>query len=184
VLKETYDKNVVANVLDGLPMYVAFEPGATDLNKGVAATVDLARPWARKSATLIVISDGDAEHPPAPVARPDSIADAIVIGVGDPNRGSIVGGHNSRQDASSLKQLAARLGGVYHEGNQHHLPSEILDKLTMINPRTGAALGLREGRLAFPGIRLRHPWPRRSRAQPLWPPWRVRLQPPRRFPPA
>lgn len=152
VLKETYDKNVVANVLDGLPMYVAFEPGATDLNKGVAATVDLARPWARKSATLIVISDGDAEHPPAPVARPDSIADAIVIGVGDPNRGSIVGGHTSRQDAASLKQLAARLGGVYHEGNQHHLPSEILDRLTMISPRSGRTIGLREAALLALGF--------------------------------
>jgi len=147
VLKETYDKNVVANVLDGLPLYVAFEPGATDLNAGVRASVDMARPWARKSAMLLVISDGDAEHAPASIPRPDSISDVIVIGVGDPDRGTIVGGHNSRQDVASLRQLAARLGGVYHQGNQKHLPSEILEGLAMISPRTARNLGLREAAL-------------------------------------
>lgn len=144
VLKETYDKNVVANLLDGLPMYIGFEPGGTDLNKGMAAAMDMARPWARKSTLLVVISDGDAEHQPAAIARPDSIAEAIVIGVGDPNRGQIVGGHNSRQDTPSLKQLAARLGGYYHQGNERHLPSEVLQNITMISPGSRKGLSVRD----------------------------------------
>lgn len=152
VLKETYDKNVVANILDGLPMYVAFEQGPTDINKGVAAAMELARPWARRSATLLVISDGDAEHPPAAVSRPDSIADAIVIGLGDPSHGSLVGGHTSRQDTGSLKQLAVRLGGYYHQGNELHLPSEVLQKLTMISPRVSESIGLREAALLALGL--------------------------------
>lgn len=147
VLRETYDKNVVSNMLDGLPLHVAFEPGATDLNSGIRMCMEMARPWARKSAMLLVISDGDAEHTPASVPRPDSISDVIVIGVGDPDRGMIVGGHNSRQDAASLRQLAARLGGVYHQGNTKHLPSEILDGLSMISPRNAKDLGLREAAL-------------------------------------
>ena len=35
VVQETFDKEVVRNALDGLPMYVAFEPGPTQLGKGV-----------------------------------------------------------------------------------------------------------------------------------------------------
>lgn len=152
VIQQTFDKNVIANVLDGLPMYVAFEPGSTDINLGVNAALEMARPWARRSATLLVVSDGDVDHAPAPAARPDSIADVIVIGVGDPNRGSLVGGHNSRQDAAGLRQLAARLGGIYHDGNQRHLPSEVVERLTMISPRVSDAIGLREAGLVALGF--------------------------------
>jgi hypothetical protein len=155
ILRDTTDKNVVSNLMDGLPMSVAFEPGATDLAAGVTECLKLARPWARKSATLVVISDGDVEKGVGAlgaVSMPPSIADTIVIGVGDPVRPTLVSGHSSRQDTWSLKQLAARLGGYYHDGNRLHLPSAVLEKLTMMSPRSGSLMGLREAALVALGV--------------------------------
>ena len=152
VVLETFDKDVVENALDGLPMYVAFEPGGTDLHKGISKSLDIARVWPRNSAMLVLISDGDATANSGPLHVPDSIADAIVIGVGDPFRSAVINGHPSRQDTGSLKQLAARLGGIYHEGNRKHLPSRVLDELTVINPRSSLGLGLRECALLAAGV--------------------------------
>ena len=147
ILKETYDKEVVSNALDGLPMYAAFESGATQLVKGVNASLELARAWMPGSATLLVVSDGDALGSMVPDRLPASIADTIVLGVGDPHRTMEVGGHASRQDTTSLKTLAARLGGRYHQGNEKHIPTSMMEELTMIEPRLGGDRGLRD--LAF-----------------------------------
>jgi Ca-activated chloride channel family protein len=144
IFRETYDKEVVSNALDGLPLYAAFEPGPTRLQEGVVAALDMAKAWMPGSATLLVVSDGDTLTSSAPPRLPPAIADVIVIGVGDPHRPQTVGGHASRQDTTSLKQLATRLGGVYHQGNTKHLPSAVLDGLTMIQPRLASAAGLRE----------------------------------------
>lgn len=152
VLQDTTDRNVVSNMLDGLPLYVAFRPGPTDMASGIEAAFDMARPWARGSTTLVVISDGDLEGAPTFGPRPASIADAIVIGVGDPDRATIISGHSSRQDRWVLKELAARLRGHYHEGNTKHLPTSIVEGLGSIAPRTGTLVGLREAALASLGV--------------------------------
>jgi Ca-activated chloride channel family protein len=144
ILKETFDKEVVSNVLDGLPMYAAFEPGSTKLIEGVNAALDLAKAWMPGSATLLVVSDGDALGTVMPDRIPASIADTIVLGVGDPHRTLEVGGHASRQDTTSLKTLAVRLGGHFHQGNEKHIPSALLEQLTMIEPRLGDKSGLRD----------------------------------------
>jgi Ca-activated chloride channel family protein len=147
VLSDTTDKNVIANMFDGLRLHVAFQPGQTDLASGVNESLKVARPWARNSTTLVVISDGDAKTTMGSVSLPPAIADTIVIGVGDPNRPTLVSGHSSKQETWSLKQLAARLDGVYHEGNRKHLPSEVLRSLSTITPSAGANVGLREAAL-------------------------------------
>jgi Ca-activated chloride channel family protein len=144
IFRETFDKEVIANALDGLPLYAAFEPGPTRLQAGVVKALDMAHTWMPGSATLLVVSDGDSLPASAPPRLPAAIADVIVLGVGDPNKAQSVGGHASRQDSTSLKQLAARLGGLYHQGNMKHLPSDVLDGLTMIQPRLADAAGLRE----------------------------------------
>jgi Ca-activated chloride channel family protein len=144
IVQETFDKEVVRNALDGLPMYVAFEPGPTKVHEGVRKALEIARPWKRDSAILVVVSDGDAGDASGPIRLPDSIADAIVIGVGSSTRGMSIAGRSSRQDANSLKQLAARLGGTYHDGNTRHLPSRVLDGLTMVRPRGDGLIGLRD----------------------------------------
>jgi len=152
MLKDSTDKNVLSNLMDGLPLYTAFKAGETDLQAGIEAAFEMAKGWARRSTTLVVITDGDLSKPVNPPARPASIADAIVIGVGDPNRATMLAGHASRQDAWTLKSLAGRLDGHYHEGNTRHLPREVLDRLTMIAPRVGDTVGLREAALTALGI--------------------------------
>ncbi len=147
VLQDTTDKNVIANMFDGLQLHVAFDGGPTDLASGVNAALEVARPWARRSTTLLVISDGDASSTLGAVTLPPAIADTIVIGVGDPHKATLVSGHSSKQETWSLKQLAARLGGIYHEGNRLHLPSEVLKKLSMISPNPGQSLSVREAGL-------------------------------------
>jgi Ca-activated chloride channel family protein len=152
MLEDSTDKEVLANLMDGLPLYTAFKPGETDMQAGLDAAFEMAKGWARKSTTLVVISDGDLSKPVTPRPRPASIADVIVIGVGDPNRPTIVNGHASRQDSWTLKSVAGKLDGYYHQGNTRHLPREVLDRLTMIAPRVGAGLGLREAGLLALGL--------------------------------
>ena len=144
ILTETYDKEVVSNVLDGLPVYAAFESGPTKLAEGVNATLEVAKSWMPGSATLLVVSDGDALSSAMADRVPAAIADTIVLGVGDPHRTLEVGGHASRQDTTSLKTLAARLGGKYHQGNEKHIPSSMLEELTMIEPHLGADQSIRD----------------------------------------
>lgn len=148
MLRDSSDKELVSGLMDGLPLYTAFTAGETDLQSGLDAAFEMARPFARRSTTLVVISDGDLAAPVQPAARPPSIANVLVIGVGDPNRATEIAGHASRQDAWTLKSLAARLGGRYHDGNARHLPQEVLDSLTMIAPRVSDSLGTREIALA------------------------------------
>jgi Ca-activated chloride channel family protein len=144
MLRDSSDKEIVASLMDGLPLYTAFTAGETDLQSGIDAAYAMAKGWARRSTTLVVITDGDLSKSVSPGPRPASIADAIVIGVGDPNRATQIAGHASRQDQWSLKSLAAKLGAHYHEGNTRHLPSEVLDSLTMIAPRLSDSIGVRE----------------------------------------
>ncbi len=152
MLRDSTDKELVANLMDGLPLYTAFTAGETDLGAGLAEAFAMARGWARGSTTLVVLTDGDLSKAVAPPPKPASIADVVVIGVGDPNRATPIAGHASRQDAWTLKSLASRLGGVYHDGNRKHLPDAVLDRLSMIAPRVGSEWSAREIGLAALGV--------------------------------
>ena len=151
MLEDSTDKDLVAGLMDGLPLYTAFRAGETDMQAGLDAAFAMAKPWARGSTTLVVISDGDLSRPVVPRDRPPSIADAIVIGVGDPARATILAGHSSKQDAWMLKGLAARLGGIYHDGNARHLPTSVVERLASIAPRVGEDVSMRELGLATLG---------------------------------
>ena len=54
----------------------------------------------------------------------------VVVGVGDPRQGKFIDGRQSRQDTATLRQIAIRLGGVFHNGNEKHLSSETLRLIT------------------------------------------------------
>ncbi|MFM1822266.1 MAG: hypothetical protein RI967_532 [Planctomycetota bacterium] len=151
ILRDSTDKELVANLMDGLPLYTAFAPGETDLGAGIAEAFEMAKGWARGSTTLVVLTDGDLSKAVATPAKPAAISDVLVIGVGDPNRATAIAGHASRQDQWTLKSLAARLGGVYHDGNRKHLPNAILDSLAMISPRATDRWSAREIGLAALG---------------------------------
>jgi Ca-activated chloride channel family protein len=137
VVVDTKDLEVVRNIFAELPLQYAFPAGKTDLFSGIAEAIKIAQPWQPRSTLLLLLSDGDTVPATGKPKLPASIADVLVIGVGDPRAGSFIDGKMSRQDAGTLRQIATRLGGVYHDGNQKHVSSELLAQLTVI-PRKSA----------------------------------------------
>lgn len=152
VVLESFDINVVNNVLNGLPMEFAFNPGSTQLQKGVEKALDFAKAWPKGSSTLIVVSDGDTVGGSLPARLPLSIADVLVLGVGDPHKGSSVAGRTSRQNIQALQRLAIRLGGIYHNANTKHLPSEVVRNLAMAVPSVEDQTLLRDLCVAGAGL--------------------------------
>ena len=134
VVVDTKDPDIIRNFLEDMDMYQAFEGGSTEIFKGLEEAARIAKDekWRPGSATLVVISDGDSVPATGMPKMPPAIRDVVVVGVGDPRVGKFIDGRQSRQDASTLRQIALRLGGVYHDGNSKHLKSELLAKLTDI----------------------------------------------------
>jgi Ca-activated chloride channel family protein len=135
ILIDTTDKDVVYNLMDGIRLELAFKGGETDLQAGVNGALAHARPWAKGSTTLVVISDGDSDAGLGSVApRPASIADVLVVGVGDASSISQINGRSTRQDAHSLRALASRLDGAYIDCNQLPLTPNVMGDLLMRSP--------------------------------------------------
>lgn len=130
VVVDTKDLEVVRNILGDLPMHYAFTSGQTDIFAGLRAAFEIAAPWNPQSTTLILVSDGDTVPATGMPKPPASIASVLVVGVGDPVKGKFIDGKNSRQEVSTLRQTAMRLGGFYHNGNEKHLSSDLLKQLT------------------------------------------------------
>lgn len=178
VVVDTSDSEVVRNVLSDLPMHFAFKSGETRLFDGLEEAARIAADWAPGSTTLIVASDGDTLPPTGMPKMPPSIGGVLVVGVGDPTKGSFINGRNSRQDVSALRQMALRLGGAYHDGNKRQVASEVLRSVTAEGDRDAvlklgrreyallaAALGAAILALLQPLLRaLGSPWARRRTA--------------------
>jgi Ca-activated chloride channel family protein len=69
---------------------------------------------------------------------PDSVRKVLVVGVGDSRTGKFIDGRQSRQDVPTLRQIAARLAGAYHDGNEKQLPSALLAEATGSRRRTSS----------------------------------------------
>jgi Ca-activated chloride channel family protein len=134
VVIDTADPEVVRNILGDLPLDQAFNVGKTRILDGIKEACDLARDWRAGSTTLVIASDGDTVPDTGMPVLPPSVGQVLVIGVGDARLGKFIDGHQSRQDASTLRQVAARLHGDYHDGNEKHLPSPSLNCLARILP--------------------------------------------------
>jgi len=135
VVQETADLEVVRNILGDLPMHFAFPTGKTRLFDGLEEAVRLARPWNPRSTTLVLVSDGDTVPATGMPKLPASIASTLVLGVGDPHSGTFIDGRQSRQEVSTLRQIATRLKGRFHNGNQKHLSSVLIGDLTQVGGR-------------------------------------------------
>ncbi|MEC8160581.1 MAG: vWA domain-containing protein, partial [Planctomycetota bacterium] len=145
VVVETNDVDVVRNILNDLPMHYAFPVGKTDLFSGLNEAAALSKGWQPRSTTVIVISDGDTVPATGMPTMPASVSNVVVVGIGDPITGQFIDGRQSRQDAATLRQIAVRLGGVYHNGNANHLSSDLLNQLTSAEEKSvWEALGIRE----------------------------------------
>lgn len=130
VVVDTQDAEVVRNILADLPMHFAFKAGPTRLFDGLAEAARIARPWPPRSTVLVLVSDGDTVPATGMPQLPASIMGTLVVGVGDPLAGSFIDGRQSRQDVSTLRQIAARLGGAFHNGNEKHLPTDTIRAIT------------------------------------------------------
>ncbi len=135
VVVDTFDPEVVANVLSDLPLEHAFKAGKTNLYEGVKGAGDLAKPWRERSATLLVVSDGDTLPSQEIPLLPRAYSNVFILGVGSPHRGTFIDGHSSRQDVQSLERLALRLGGRYYDATTRHLPSDAILALTTSFPQ-------------------------------------------------
>lgn len=152
VVIDTADPAVVSNILYDLPLAQAFKEGKTDMYSAVEASSKVAEKWPSGSATLLLVSDGDTLPPRDRPKLPPSITDGIIVGVGNPFKATNIGDDLSRQDTAALKRLAARLGGVYHDGNTEHLPTRTLHGLTMMNLKDNRADRLRLAALTVMGL--------------------------------
>lgn len=130
VVEKTRDPDVIHNILSDLPMEFAFPSGGTDLFAGLKEAAEISRPWRPGSGTLLVISDGDAVPATGMPRMPASIAHALVVGVGNSRQGTFIDGRHSKQETATLRQVATRLGGVYHDGNEKHVPTDVIRAMT------------------------------------------------------
>jgi Ca-activated chloride channel homolog len=130
VVLDTTDREVVRNILTELPMRHAFKPGETNIFAGLEEAAKIAKPWPPGSAVLMVVTDGDTVPATGMPKMPASIGNNVVmVGVGSPTVGKAFGGHMSRQDVSTLRQVATRLSGTYHDGNEKHLTTELVSQI-------------------------------------------------------
>lgn len=126
VVEDTKDIELVRHIMTAVEMRYAFKAGKTRLFDGIAEAAKIAKPWRAKSALLVIVSDGDTVPSTGMPELPPSFGGTLVIGVGDHVHGKFIAGHQSRQDTSTLRQVAIRLGGEFHNGNRRHVPSDIL----------------------------------------------------------
>jgi Ca-activated chloride channel homolog len=146
---DTFDIEVVKNILNDLPLEYAFNPGKTSLIDGIRESAALAKGWPPGSTTLFIVSDGDTIPDKGLPELPRSIGDVLVLGVGNTLSGVNIDGHLSRQDAPTLRQLANRLRANYLDVNEKHLPSQQLASLSKAMPmRDAKDKGRRELALA------------------------------------
>ncbi|MCZ6597968.1 MAG: VWA domain-containing protein, partial [Planctomycetota bacterium] len=136
VVLDTTDIEVVRNILGDLPMHYAFPSGKTRLFDGLEEAAKIARPWNPKSTTVILVSDGDTVPAQGMPKMPASVGNVLVVGVGDPVSGKFIDGKQSRQEVSTLRQIAMRLGGTFHNGNEKHLSSTLIGELTEIEGKS------------------------------------------------
>jgi Ca-activated chloride channel homolog len=129
VVVDSRDMDVVDGIMGDLPLFQAFDSGQTRLLDGLKEAAVLAKPWNPGSTTVIMFSDGDTVPPQGMPTMPASIGSVLIVGVGDSNQGSFIDGRQSKQDAFALRQIATRLRGAYHDGNEHHLPTELISEI-------------------------------------------------------
>lgn len=130
VVKDTADREVIRNILTELPMSHAFKSGETNIFAGLEEAARIAKPWPPGSAVMMVVTDGDTVPATGMPKMPASIgSNVVIVGVGNPSVGRPIAGHSSRQDVSTLRQVAVRLNGTYHDGNDKHLGTELVSRV-------------------------------------------------------
>ncbi len=126
LLEDSSDHEVVRHMMEKMPMWHAFKAGKTKLIDGIELAAKMAKGWNPGSAYVLMLTDGDSVPSAGMPRMPASVADFVIVGVGDATNGKFLDGHQSRQDVNSLRQIANRLHGHYHNGNQKQLTSQVV----------------------------------------------------------
>lgn len=142
VVMDARDPELVRNVFDGLPVQYVMKPGSTDLGAAINAAVKVVAPLPEKTVRLVIFTDGDTVPLQPILPRPKSVKDVLVLGVGDPRKGTFIAGHQSRQDAEVLASVARALRGAYYDVNEKHLPTDALGDLVRRTPPAKSGLSL------------------------------------------
>ncbi len=142
VVMDARDPELVRNVFDGLPVQYVMKPGSTDLGAAINAAVKVVAGLPEQTVRLVIFTDGDTVPLQPILPRPKSVRDVLVLGVGDPRKGTFIAGHQSRQDAQVLADVARALRGAYHDVNEKHLPTDALGDLVRRTPPPKTGLDL------------------------------------------
>jgi Ca-activated chloride channel family protein len=129
VAVDVVDQEVIANILDDLPIDLAFKNGKTDLYSSLEGAAKISMNWKPGSAFLFVLSDGDTLPKQTMKKLSAAYAKSYVLGFGSPYKGSFIDGHSSRQFQAELQQFAMKTNSTFWDANQKHLPSELLPDL-------------------------------------------------------
>jgi len=131
VVMEARDPELVRNVFNGLPLSYAMPVGQTDLGKAVNDTLKHVAGFPNGSTRMIIFTDGDSVSLAPINERPKSVKEVLVLGVGNPTKGTYIDGHQSRQEGDTLQRLSTALGGIYDDVNTQHLATTALGDLVV-----------------------------------------------------
>jgi Ca-activated chloride channel family protein len=131
VVMEARDPDLVRNVFNGLPLSYAMPVGQTDLGKAVNEALEHVAAFPAGSTRLIIFTDGDSVSLVPIQQRPKSVKEVLVLGLGNPTKGTYIDGHQSRQEGDTLQRLATALGGIYEDVNTKHLATTALGDLVV-----------------------------------------------------
>ena len=142
VVMEARDPELVRNVFNGLPLTYAMPLGQTDLGQAINAALKLVDGFPQGSTRLVIFTDGDSVNLVPITPRPKSVKEVLVLGIGNPHKGSFIDGHQSRQEVDTLRTVATALMGTYADVNEKHLPTTALGDLvvTASLPQRGLSL--------------------------------------------
>lgn len=142
VVMDARDPELVRNVFNGLPLSYGMPIGQTDLGSAVNATLELVKDYPVGSTRMIIFTDGDSVNLVPITPRPKSVKEVLVLGVGNPNKGTFIDGHQSRQEGDTLQRVASALMGTYEDVNTKHLATTALGDLVvpLALPQTGLTL--------------------------------------------
>ena len=142
VVMDAHDPELVRNVFNGLPVQYVMKAGSTDLGTAINAAVKVVDGLPVQTVRLVVFTDGDTVPLQPILPRPKSVKDVLILGVGNPRKGTFIAGHQSRQDAEVLSTVARALRGSYYDVNEKHLPTDALGDLVVRTPLPKSGLDL------------------------------------------
>jgi len=142
VVMDAHDPELVRNVFNGLPLQYVMKSGSTDLGTAINAAVKVVEGMPAQTVRLVVFTDGDTIPLQPILPRPKSVKEVLVLGVGNPRKGTFIAGHQSRQDAEVLATVARALRGSYFDVNEKHLPTAALGDLVQRTPLPKSGLNL------------------------------------------